>query len=189
MRHTRKNVIASQCAHWRGNPLLQDTAPQTRNNGRTRGSLPIENPAPRPCSASLTVPTHTFLGSLTGCRSVLFSSLLLSIISAIISRKSKVCQHPIVRINYRFAAQPQALPFGEGAPVGGGRGAVQCFVFPFHAAKTHCGNTSSVTAAPCHLPQRGRLSFVRKQQFTHPSWSATWPPPRRLRLPPASRRS
>ena len=82
-----------------------------------------------------------------------------------VSHDSVPVKSYIVFINYRLAPHPQALPFGEGAPVGGGRGAVQCFVFLFHAAKTHCGNTSSVTAAPCHLPQWGRLSFVRKLQF------------------------
>ena len=56
-------------------------------------------------------------------------------------------------VNYRFAAQPYALPFGEGAPVGGGRGqnapkcsVCSCVVLP-----------SSVSPSGCHLPQRGRL--------------------------------
>ena len=37
-----------------------------RVNGRTRDWLPIDSPAPGPCSAFLTVPTHTKRGSLTG---------------------------------------------------------------------------------------------------------------------------
>ena len=51
-----------------------------RVNGRTRDSLPIENPALRPCSAAFTVPTLTCLGSLTGYLSLLFSSLPLKIL-------------------------------------------------------------------------------------------------------------
>ena len=38
----------------------------------------------------------------------------------------------------------KALPFGEGAPEGGGRGAVQCTVFCYLSANPYCGNTSSV---------------------------------------------
>ena len=37
-----------------------------RNNGRTRRRLPIACAAPRPCSASLSVPHHTNRGSLNG---------------------------------------------------------------------------------------------------------------------------
>ena len=65
--------------------------PQPSVTGRTRDSLPIENPAPRPCSAVFAVPTHTCLGSLTGYPDVLFSSSLLHI-PAIIAPKAEVCQ-------------------------------------------------------------------------------------------------
>ena len=37
-----------------------------RNNGRTRELLPIEAPAPGPCSSAFSVPTLTKRGSLTG---------------------------------------------------------------------------------------------------------------------------
>ena len=46
-----------------------------------------------------------------------------------------------------------ALPFGEGDPVGGGRGKNALKYGRFW----NIVRPSSVTATPCHLPQRGRL--------------------------------
>lgn len=48
----------------------------TRFDGRTRSCLPIDSPAPRPCSVPFPAPPHTCRGSLTGCRNLLFSSPL-----------------------------------------------------------------------------------------------------------------
>ena len=73
----QKDVIANQSADWCGNLLPQDTAcASTRFNGRTRGCLPIDIPAPRPCSAVPDLPHHTNRGSLKGFACVLFSSSL-----------------------------------------------------------------------------------------------------------------
>ena len=75
----QKDVIANQSADWCGNLLPQDTAcASTRFNGRTRGCLPIDTPAPRPCSAVPDLPHHTNRGSLKGFACVLFSSQLFS---------------------------------------------------------------------------------------------------------------
>ena len=54
--------------------------PQKRDNGRTRGCLPVGTPAPRPCSADPDLPHHTNRGSLKGFACLLFSSQLLSTI-------------------------------------------------------------------------------------------------------------
>ena len=53
---------------------------QARFNGRTRDGLPIDHPAPRPCSADPDLPPHTNRGSLKGFACLLFSSQLLSTI-------------------------------------------------------------------------------------------------------------
>ena len=45
---------------------MRKTAPQERSNGRTRACLPIDTPAPGPCSAAFPVPIPTKQGSLTG---------------------------------------------------------------------------------------------------------------------------
>ena len=51
-----------------------DALPQKRCDGRARRCLPIDTPAPRPCSAFLSVPLSSTRGSLDGHPSLLFSS-------------------------------------------------------------------------------------------------------------------
>ena len=66
-----------------------------RFNGRTRGCLPIDTPAPRPCSADPDPPHHTNRGSLNGFACVLFSSQLLQIYELIIQSKNPIVNRQI----------------------------------------------------------------------------------------------
>ena len=65
-----------------------------------------------------------------------------------------------------LAGKPKALPFGEGAGAKRRRERCAGSTFSPQALKNETlYRTSSVTASPCHLPQRGRLS-LRKSKFT-----------------------
>ena len=48
-----------------GGPGIEEPDDSARFNGRTRACLPIDTPAPGPCSAVFPVPIHTKQGSLT----------------------------------------------------------------------------------------------------------------------------
>ena len=93
-----------------------------RCHGRTRNRLPIDGSAPRPCSAAFTVPTHTFLGSLTGYLSLLFSSLPLKILALLypplrtfVNRKKKNFG---ILLGGRFTNRPpKPSPGGKVPPV------------------------------------------------------------------------
>ena len=66
-----------------------------RVNGRTRECLPIDIPAPRPCSAYLSVPPHTNRGSLNGIHmlTLLFAAFAVDYLDCPNpSRKSAICQ-------------------------------------------------------------------------------------------------
>ena len=165
--HRRKNVIASQCAHWRDNLLLQDTAPQTRNNGRTRDPLPIEDPAPRPCSTSFSVPTHTFLGSLTGFQSVLFSSPLFTYLSHY-SPKQPDLSTPNCADKLSFRGAAASPPLWGGCPRRGRERCGTMFRFSFALRRKRTAVTPLPTRlTPGHLPLGGRYAASpHKQQFT-----------------------
>ena len=66
-------------------------------------------------------------------------------------------------VNCSLTEHLNALLFGEGAPKGGGRGAERCLNNYRLSAKTHRGNTSSVSPLGCHLPQRGRHRALPRQ--------------------------
>ena len=73
----------------------QRYAASKRFNGRTRGSLPIDIPTPRPCSAAFLVPPHTLRGSLNASVSVLSCSQFFTYNPCIIAINGQFCQHPI----------------------------------------------------------------------------------------------
>ena len=77
-------------SEWRDFWNLEISASK-RNNGRTRASLPIDLPTPRPCSAVSSVPLLTNRGSLTSAYCLLFCSQSFHI-PVIIPRFSHVCQ-------------------------------------------------------------------------------------------------
>ena len=79
---------------------IESRGASKRFNGRTRGCLPIDTPAPRPCSADPDPPHHTNRGSLKGFACVLFSSQLLQIYDLIIQSKNPIVNrkmHIIIR--------------------------------------------------------------------------------------------
>ena len=59
----------------------------------------------------------------------------------------------------------KALPFGEGAPEGGGRGAEKRCILTHIYANSYSLHTSSVAPLARHLPQRGRLNLPAKLEF------------------------
>ncbi len=62
--------------------VLRRNAPLWHDDGCNRDRLPIDGPAPRPCSAVRAVPHLTSRGSLNGQSSVLFSSTPFCIVLA-----------------------------------------------------------------------------------------------------------
>ena len=82
-------------------PWFAAYAASKRFNGRTRGCLPVDNPAPRPCSPVSLVPISTNQGSLTVFRRILFFSLpLLYYNVCIIAFPPAFCQG-----KFRFRSQ------------------------------------------------------------------------------------
>ena len=106
-----------------------------RFNGRTRGCLPIDTPAPRPCSADPDLPHHTNRGSLKGFACLLFSSQLLSTIHGHYSLKG-LCLSTFKMCN------KNTLPFGEGGRAQRGRERWQIIV-PAHLFRLAFGEPPS----------------------------------------------
>ena len=73
-----------------------------RFNGRTRGCLPIDTPAPRPCSADPDLSHHTNRDSLKGFACVLFSSSLLQIYAPIIQAINPIVNRKIEVYHFDF---------------------------------------------------------------------------------------
>ena len=98
--------IGGDC-HGRRRPRNDTINASKRNNGRSRGSLPIDIPTPRPCSAAFFVPPRTYRGSLNASVSVLSYSQFFTYNPCIIAIKRHFCQHPR---NILFVGASIALP-------------------------------------------------------------------------------
>ena len=81
----------------------KNTDDSRRFNGRTRGCLPIDTPAPRPCSAEPDLSHHTTRDSLKGFACVLFSSQLFSNIRCPLYRQKT----PLSTAKLQYTAQNQ----------------------------------------------------------------------------------
>ena len=104
-------------------PLFAAYAASKRVNGRTRGSLPIDIPTPRPCSAAFLVPPHTLRGSLNASVSVLSCSQFLTDNLCIIAAFTGFCQ-----------LQSSFLPYEDRFPRGVEDAAPYTFSFVSHNA-------------------------------------------------------
>ena len=162
----QKHVIANQSADWRGNlPRQSHGCALKRDNGRTRGCLPVDTPAPRPCSAPSVVPAHTLPGSLTASEA--YSSLhrFFQIYVAIIQANRWVCQPSNCSLTYSSHRTELAYPFGRGAPKG----------------RRGYKNTLSVTPTACQLSQ-GESQGRRKRQCDKLQYISTGAPGRPLQM-------
>ena len=83
--------IGGDC-HGRRRPRNDTINASKRNNGRSRGSLPIDISTPRPCSAAFFVPPRTYRGSLNASVSVLSCSQFLTYNFCIIATFTGFCQ-------------------------------------------------------------------------------------------------
>ena len=167
---------------------IESRGASRRFNGRTRGCLPIDTPAPRPCSADPDPPHHTNRGSLKGFACVLFSSQLLQIYEPIIQSKNPIVNRQItiyrtlftqgrpLRSPANFATQNWILApliYEGGGRAKRGRGEYMLFVL--------------IRTPPCPFGASPLINEGARHLIS--PLPRTAPPPRPPRRPPASPRS
>ena len=150
--------------------LHQGLGASTRFNGRTRDSLPIDSPAPRPCSANPACPLAPPGNSLKGIACLLFSSQLLSTIHGHYSPK---VVH-LSTVKFQFAAPNKPSPGEKVPPKGGGRGTAKSKV-----QEEVSEDAQSKIPARIPLQSATLTASPRGKPFITSPWSTTTPQPPR----------